>query len=88
MNLRYLHATVDSLLKSLFYTVYREDLACHDYKAGLLHTVFGDPYGQPILNTIEQQQQHRFCHIDHQHLEQPTVLKGDVNSKCFCIFVF
>ena len=40
----------------------------------------GDPYGRLILdNKIDPEQ--RFCHIDHEHPEKPTVLKGDVNSE-------
>ena len=67
---------------------FREDLVCHDYKAGLIQIVYGDPYGRPVLSNptgsdANSPNHFRFCHIDHQHPENPTLITRDMNGKNF-----
>ena len=66
--------------------LFREDIVCHDYKAGLIQVVYGDPYGRPVLSNptgsdVNSPNPFRFCHIDHQHPEKPTVITRDINGR-------
>ena len=69
----------------------RQDLVCHDYKAGWIQIVLGDPYGRPVLSTVlgsdmSDPDGFRFCHISHQHPEIPKLTVKDVNGKFYINF--
>ena len=58
---------------------FRQDIVCHDNKAGFVTIVHGDPYGRLILSNVMGPEMNppnlfRFCHPDHRHPVRPIIL--------------